>query len=77
MTLDQLSEFGKSFARREKGLNNRANDRLRPFDHGEAGHDSHFAYQGVHADQRRNVRFVVRQGVSIQLRCLIDELLIE
>jgi hypothetical protein len=28
MTFDQLSEFGKSFARREKGLYNRANDHL-------------------------------------------------
>jgi hypothetical protein len=33
---------------------------------------AHSAYQGIDADQRRNLRLVMHQGVGVQLGCLID-----
>src|SRR5262249_6152996 len=53
------------------------NDRLRLLDHGGARYDTHPADQRVDADQCRDLRLIVHQRVGVELRCLIDELLVQ
>jgi hypothetical protein len=77
MAVHQLSQFRKRLVRCETCLDNCSNDCLGPFDHVRARQNTHSVYQGVDADQRRNLRLVVYEGVGLQLRCLIDELLVQ
>ena len=77
MAVHQLSQFRKRLVRREICLDNCSNDCLGLFDHVRARQNTHSVYQGVDADQRRNLRLVVYEGVGVQLRCLIDELLVQ
>jgi hypothetical protein len=77
LTLDQFPEFNKRLVWREKCLNNRTDRCFGLFNNGEAGLDAHLAYQSVDIDQGRNIRLVVRQGISVELGCLIDELLVK
>jgi hypothetical protein len=73
----QLSQLRKRLVRCDICVDNHANDRLRLFNHGRTSQHAHLAYQRIDADQCRNLCFVVREGVGAQLRCLIDELLVQ
>src|SRR5258705_933119 len=77
VAVDQLSQLRKGLVRRKIGVDNHSNDRLRLFNHGRARHNAHSAYQGVDPDQFRNLRLVMYESVDVQLRSLIDELLVQ
>ena len=77
IAVHKLSQFRKCLVRCEIRIHNCSNDCLGLFDHVRARQKTHSVYQGVDADQRRNLRLVVYEGVSLQLRCLIDELLVQ
>jgi hypothetical protein len=75
VTVYKPSHLSKRLVRCKIGLDNHANDGLSRFDHGRAREDPHLAYQRVQADQCSDLRLVVREGVGIELRRLVDELL--
>src|SRR5260370_34203839 len=77
VTVHELSYLRKRLVRRKIRLDNHANDGLRRFHYGRARQDPHLAYQRVHADQCSDLSLLVREGVSIELRCLVDELLVQ
>src|SRR5271166_6504501 len=77
IAVNKLSQFRKRLVWCEIRLDNCSNDCLGTFDHVRARQNTHSVYQGVDADQRRNLRSVVYEGVGVQLRCLIDELLVQ
>src|SRR5260370_41950278 len=77
MAAHQLSQFRKRLVRCEIRLDNCSNDRLGTFDHVRARQNTHSIYQAVDANQRRNLRLVVYEGVGVQLRWRIDELLVQ
>ena len=51
--------------------------RLRLLDHGGARYDTHSADQRVGSDQCRGLRLIVDQRVRVELRCFLDELLVQ
>ncbi len=61
MVVHQLSQFRKRLVRYKICPDNCLNDRLGAFDHVRARQNTHSVYQGVDADQRRNLRLVVRR----------------
>src|SRR5258708_3403472 len=67
VVVHQLSQFGKRLVRREICVDAESNDRLGLFDHRSTRHDAHAAYQRIDADERRSLRLVMYQGVSVQL----------
>src|SRR5262245_44084025 len=73
----QRSQLREGLVRRKIRVDDHSNDRLGPFDHGRTRQNTHSAYQGVDADQCRNLGLVVCEGVSVQLRSLVDELLVQ
>ena len=77
VTVHELTHLRKRLVRCKIRLDNHANDGLRRFDHGSARQHPHLADQRVHADQCSDLCLVVREGVSIELRCLVDELLVQ
>src|ERR1700729_2757750 len=64
MTSDQFVQFGKGLVRSEKGIDDRSDDRLGRLDDCGTRQNPHSAYQSIDADERRNLRLVVRQGVG-------------
>ena len=77
VAVHQLSQLRKRLVWCEIRIDNQSNNRMCLFDHGRARQNAHSAYQGVDADQCRNLRIVVYESVSVQLRCLIDGLLVQ
>jgi hypothetical protein len=70
----KFSQFRKRLVRCEICLDNCLNDCLKASDHVRARQNTHLVYQSADADQRRNLRLVVSEGVGVRLGCLTDEM---
>jgi hypothetical protein len=77
LVADQLAEFGEGPVRSEIGIDDRSDDRLGLLDDGGTRQNAHSAYEGIDADERRNLRLLVHKGVGVQFRRLVDELLVQ
>ena len=62
---DKFSQFKKRLVRCAIRIDNCSNDCLGLFDHVRARQNTHSVYQGVDADQRRNLRLVVYESVGV------------
>jgi hypothetical protein len=77
VAINKLPQLRKRPVRREIPINNGPDNRLRLFNHGGTRKNAHSADQRLDADECRYFRLIVHEGVSVQLGCFVDELLVE
>src|SRR6476659_2800350 len=69
VAVHQLPNLRKRFVRYEVRIDNH-------LDHGRARRDAHPTYQRVDADQSANLGFVAYEGIRVEFRSFVDELLV-
>ena len=72
----QLARLGESLVRRAIGVEDHLNNRFRLLDNGGARQNAHSADESIDADKQENLRVVAHEGVRVDVRRLVDELLV-